>query len=140
MTEESAKSLCFECKRPLVEIDNRGRRLTGCMTCNIWWSADDKKIWAVRRGSTGASRYAACVTKRERPVGWTYTEPLPQFRYGGRGDDKNDGRTPETPVYSWERALKLCDGNTEAHLMDGPTLQQLNLEIERRTHGPLIGS
>ena len=27
-----------ECKQPLVEIDNRGKRLTGCMTCNIWWS------------------------------------------------------------------------------------------------------
>jgi hypothetical protein len=29
---------CFECKRPLVEIDNRGQRIHGCMTCNIWWS------------------------------------------------------------------------------------------------------
>ena len=29
---------CRECKQPLVEIDNRGTRLTGCMTCNIWWS------------------------------------------------------------------------------------------------------
>jgi hypothetical protein len=38
MPEESAKSLCFECKRPLVEIDNRGQHLDGCMTCNIWWS------------------------------------------------------------------------------------------------------
>ena len=38
MSEESAKSLCFECKRPLVEIDNRGQRLHGCKTCNIWWS------------------------------------------------------------------------------------------------------
>ena len=28
----------FECKRPLIEIDNRGQRLRGCMTCNIWWS------------------------------------------------------------------------------------------------------
>ena len=36
-SEESAKSLCFECKRPLVETDNRGRHLRGCMTCNIWW-------------------------------------------------------------------------------------------------------
>jgi hypothetical protein len=27
VSEESAKSLCFECKRPLVEIDNRGQRL-----------------------------------------------------------------------------------------------------------------
>ncbi len=31
-------SYCFECKHPLVEIDNRGQRLRGCMTCNIWWS------------------------------------------------------------------------------------------------------
>ena len=35
---------CFECKQPLVEIDNHGQRLTGCVTCNIWWSADDKKV------------------------------------------------------------------------------------------------
>ena len=38
MSEESAKSLCFECKRPLVVIDNGGHRLHGCKTCNIWWS------------------------------------------------------------------------------------------------------
>jgi hypothetical protein len=36
MTEGT--SYCFECKSPLVEIDNRGMRLTGCMTCNTWWS------------------------------------------------------------------------------------------------------
>jgi hypothetical protein len=34
MPDEST-SACFECKRPLVEIDND---LRGCMTCNIWWS------------------------------------------------------------------------------------------------------
>ena len=38
MSEEGAKSLCFECKRPLVEIDKRGHRLHGCVTCNKWWS------------------------------------------------------------------------------------------------------
>jgi hypothetical protein len=37
MSDEST-SACFECKRPLVEIDNRGQRLRGCMMCNIWWS------------------------------------------------------------------------------------------------------
>ena len=42
MTE--ATNHCFECKRPLVEIDNRGKRLTGSMNCNIWWSSDDKKV------------------------------------------------------------------------------------------------
>ena len=41
MSDEGAKSLCFECKRPLVEIDNRGQRFRGCMTCNIWWSLID---------------------------------------------------------------------------------------------------
>ena len=35
------------------------------------------------------------------------------------GDDKNDGRTRETAIYSWKRAIKLCDGNAEAHLMQG---------------------
>jgi hypothetical protein len=34
---------CHECKRTLIEIDNYSERLTGCMTCNIWWTADDIK-------------------------------------------------------------------------------------------------
>ena len=47
-----------------------------------------------------------------------------------RGDDKNDGRTA---IFSWKRAIKLCDGNAEAHLMQGDaTLQRLAQEIERR--------
>ena len=42
------------------------------------------------------------------------------------GDDKNDGRTRATAIYSWKRAIKLCDGNAEAHLMQGDaTLQRL---------------
>ena len=35
---------CRECKQPLVEIDNRRRHLIGCMTCNIWWTADGNKV------------------------------------------------------------------------------------------------
>jgi hypothetical protein len=42
---------CCECEQPLVEIDNRGKRLTGCMTCNIWWSADDEKVRLSEEGS-----------------------------------------------------------------------------------------
>jgi hypothetical protein len=49
------------------------------------------------------------------------------------GDDKNDGRTRETAIYSWTRAVKLCDENTETNLMQGDaTLQRLTEEIERR--------
>jgi hypothetical protein len=35
---------CRECKQPVVEIDNRGKQLTGCMTCNIWWSIEGEKV------------------------------------------------------------------------------------------------
>jgi len=27
---------CRECKQPLVEIENRGKQLRGCVTCNEW--------------------------------------------------------------------------------------------------------
>ncbi len=35
---------CHNCGQELVEIDNRGQRLTGCITCNLW-TADDAKGW-----------------------------------------------------------------------------------------------
>jgi hypothetical protein len=35
---------CSECKQPLVEIDNRTMYLTGCMTCNIWWTNEGEKV------------------------------------------------------------------------------------------------
>jgi hypothetical protein len=31
MSDEGIANYCFECKQPLTEIDNRGRRLWGCM-------------------------------------------------------------------------------------------------------------
>ena len=33
-----------QCKQPLIEIDNRGERLKGCLTCNLW-SSVDRKLW-----------------------------------------------------------------------------------------------
>ena len=35
---------CDQCKQALMEIDNRGERLTGCLTCNLW-SAADRRRW-----------------------------------------------------------------------------------------------
>jgi len=35
---------CTECKQQLLEIDNRGQHLCGCLTCNIWWSDDEEKV------------------------------------------------------------------------------------------------
>jgi hypothetical protein len=30
------------------------------------------------------------------------------------GDDRNDGLTKKTAIYSWQRAVKLCDGTGKA--------------------------
>src|SRR5262245_57437395 len=27
---------CTECKQPLIEVDNRGQHLRGCLSCNEW--------------------------------------------------------------------------------------------------------
>ncbi|MGH6804557.1 MAG: hypothetical protein ACREC3_14505 [Methyloceanibacter sp.] len=35
---------CNHCKQELIEIDNRGVRLTGCLTCNLW-SAGEGERW-----------------------------------------------------------------------------------------------
>ena len=37
---------CNQCKQPLIEIDNRGERLKGCLTCNQAQSArrDDSEV------------------------------------------------------------------------------------------------
>ena len=35
---------CTECKQQLLEIDNRGQHLCGCLTCNIWWSDDTPEV------------------------------------------------------------------------------------------------
>jgi hypothetical protein len=35
---------CKECGQPLIEVDNRGRRLRGCLTCNGWRDPDDKLV------------------------------------------------------------------------------------------------
>ena len=44
MSDEIDGRYCRECKQPLAEIDNRGQRLTDRMTCNIWGTADGKKV------------------------------------------------------------------------------------------------
>ena len=41
---QGTANTCRECKQAVIEIDNRGQHLTGCMTCNIWWSADEEKV------------------------------------------------------------------------------------------------
>ena len=34
---------CNKCKQPLIEIDNRGKLLKGCLTCNLWSTGDGKR-------------------------------------------------------------------------------------------------
>ena len=34
---------CNHCKQPLIEIDHCGKRLIGCLSCNLWAPPDGKK-------------------------------------------------------------------------------------------------
>jgi hypothetical protein len=35
---------CNYCQQELIDIDNRGERLTGCLPCNLW-SVSGEKLW-----------------------------------------------------------------------------------------------
>ena len=50
---------CNQCKQPLIEIDNDGERLKGCLTCNLWSTVDRKLEAAVRRRPLCAPRASA---------------------------------------------------------------------------------
>ena len=41
---EDRITCCNQCKQPLIEIDNRGERLKGCLACNLW-STVERKLW-----------------------------------------------------------------------------------------------
>ena len=43
MADDDKSACCNHCKQPLIEIDNRGERLSGCMTCNLWTTAEGKR-------------------------------------------------------------------------------------------------
>jgi hypothetical protein len=36
---------CHNCGQELVDIDNHGQRLTGCLTCNLWKSPRAGERW-----------------------------------------------------------------------------------------------
>jgi len=37
-------AICNECKQPLIMIDNRGRHLQGCLTCNEWQDSAGNQV------------------------------------------------------------------------------------------------
>ena len=45
---------CQHCGQPLIEIDNHGERLNGCLTCNLW-TAGDAEGWTRLKGWTRLS-------------------------------------------------------------------------------------
>jgi len=49
------------------------------------------------------------------------------------GDDRNHGLTRQTAIYSWQRAVKLCDGSADNQLMQNDaSLKRLTEEIAKR--------
>jgi len=43
MEDSDKVTTCDQCKQALTEIDNRGERLIGCLTCNLWSVAGGKR-------------------------------------------------------------------------------------------------
>ena len=48
-----------------------------------------------------------------------------------RGNDRNDGLTPDSPIYSWKRARKLFTGHMEINPESAATRKRLMQEIEK---------
>ena len=41
MPDEDGIACCNQCKQPLIQIDNCGDLLTGCLSCNLWAASDE---------------------------------------------------------------------------------------------------
>ena len=41
--ESEQAERCNQCGQEVMEIDNRGMRLVGCLTCNLWAAADNER-------------------------------------------------------------------------------------------------
>ena len=48
-----------------------------------------------------------------------------------RGSDRNNGRTPDAPIYSWKRARKLITGHMEIIPDSAATRRRLMQKIEQ---------
>ena len=54
MKDGDKVATCDQCKQALTEIDNRGERLIGCLTCNLWSVADGKRWKRLSEGDLRA--------------------------------------------------------------------------------------
>jgi len=52
-------SRCKQCYQPLVEIDNYGERLLGCIECNHWTWRGSKQLIALPQDDLEALRATA---------------------------------------------------------------------------------
>ena len=49
---------CNNCGQALMEIDNRGERLMGCLTCNLWAPARESEGQGFLKKTSG--RFITC--------------------------------------------------------------------------------
>ena len=41
--ESEEAERCNQCGQKVIEIDNHGKRLVGCLTCNLWSAAKSER-------------------------------------------------------------------------------------------------
>jgi hypothetical protein len=58
-------SRCKRCNQPLVEIDNYGERLIGCIECNQWTWRGSKRLIELPEDDLMALKTASFERKRD---------------------------------------------------------------------------
>jgi hypothetical protein len=70
MPDEVRKgNLCNQCGLELMEVDNRGERLIGCLTCNLWASGAGKNWTRLNEEDLRSLHQMRHMTKRPRNRG-----------------------------------------------------------------------
>jgi len=44
MSRHLESTVCFQCRKALIEIDHYGERLIGCVECNRWGRPGDMRL------------------------------------------------------------------------------------------------
>jgi hypothetical protein len=64
-TESEKAERCNQCGQEIIEIDNGGMRLIGCLTCNLW-SAEESERWVRLAKKTYVLSTNCAIADRDR--------------------------------------------------------------------------
>jgi hypothetical protein len=75
--EAGTNDRCNQCGQDLIEIDNRGERLKGCLTCNLWAAPDRNDGLGLARKTF--ARFTAYAMEGRKQKGAGARRPSPSL-------------------------------------------------------------